>query len=30
MHSVKKINHIGIAVADVEDALEFWRDATGY
>lgn len=29
MAKVKKINHIAIAVADVENALIFWRDALG-
>ncbi len=24
-----KINHIGIAVSDVEESLKFWRDAMG-
>ncbi|MEA5078098.1 MAG: methylmalonyl-CoA epimerase [Anaerolineaceae bacterium] len=24
-----KINHIGIAVADIEESLKFWRDALG-
>ncbi len=29
MAKVKKINHIGIAVADVDESLKFWRDAMG-
>jgi methylmalonyl-CoA/ethylmalonyl-CoA epimerase len=29
MAKVKKINHIAIAVANVDDALTFWRDALG-
>jgi len=29
MAVVKKINHIAIAVNDVENALVFWRDALG-
>lgn len=29
MAKVTKINHIGIAVADVDESLKFWRDALG-
>jgi methylmalonyl-CoA/ethylmalonyl-CoA epimerase len=29
MHQVKKINHIGIVVAEIDEALKFWRDAMG-
>lgn len=29
MAKVKKINHVAVAVADVEAALTFWRDALG-
>lgn len=29
MATVKKINHVAIAVADIEAALVFWRDALG-
>jgi methylmalonyl-CoA/ethylmalonyl-CoA epimerase len=29
MAKVNKINHIGIAVADVDEALKFWRDIMG-
>lgn len=29
MAQVTKINHIAIAVSDVDGALEFWRDALG-
>ncbi len=29
MHRMKKINHIGIVVADIDEALKFWRDAMG-
>ena len=29
MAQVTKINHIAIAVSDVDRALEFWRDALG-
>ena len=29
MAKVTKVNHIGIAVADIEAALIFWRDALG-
>jgi methylmalonyl-CoA/ethylmalonyl-CoA epimerase len=29
MAKILKINHIGIAVADLESALPFWRDAMG-
>ncbi|MBE9479168.1 MAG: methylmalonyl-CoA epimerase [Chloroflexi bacterium] len=29
MTSVKHINHIAIVVDEIEDALQFWRDALG-
>ncbi len=29
MAKVKKINHVAVAVADVDAALTFWRDAMG-
>lgn len=29
MATIKKINHVAIAVKDVEDSLKFWRDALG-
>lgn len=29
MAKIKKINHIAIAVNDVEESLKFWRDAMG-
>ena len=29
MGEIKKINHIGIVVADIDEALKFWRDAMG-
>jgi len=29
MAKVKKINHVAIAVSDIENALVFWRDALG-
>jgi len=29
MGKITKINHIAIAVADIDDALSFWRDALG-
>lgn len=29
MAQVTKINHVAIAVSDVDGALEFWRDALG-
>lgn len=29
MAKIKKINHVGIAVADVDESLKFWRDAMG-
>lgn len=29
MAKIKKINHIAIAVKDVEESLKFWRDAMG-
>ncbi len=29
MAKVTKINHVGIAVANVDDALKFWRDILG-
>jgi methylmalonyl-CoA/ethylmalonyl-CoA epimerase len=29
MTSIKKINHVGVVVADFEAALKFWRDALG-
>ncbi|MEN4011842.1 MAG: methylmalonyl-CoA epimerase [Chloroflexota bacterium] len=29
MAKIKKINHVAIAVADVEASLTFWRDALG-
>ncbi len=29
MARIKKINHIAIAVRDVEESLKFWRDAMG-
>jgi methylmalonyl-CoA/ethylmalonyl-CoA epimerase len=29
MAKIKKINHIAIAVKDVEESLMFWRDAMG-
>lgn len=29
MTSIKRINHIAIVVADIDEALKFWRDALG-
>jgi methylmalonyl-CoA/ethylmalonyl-CoA epimerase len=29
MAKIKKINHIAIAVKDIEESLKFWRDAMG-
>lgn len=29
MAKIKKINHIAIAISDVEESLVFWRDAMG-
>jgi len=29
MGDIKKINHIGVVVADIDEALKFWRDAMG-
>jgi methylmalonyl-CoA/ethylmalonyl-CoA epimerase len=29
MAKVTKINHVGIAVSDVDEALKFWRDILG-
>ncbi len=29
MAKVKKINHVAIAVADIDSSLNFWRDALG-
>lgn len=29
MASIKKINHVAIAVSDIEAALDFWRDGLG-
>ncbi len=29
MTNIKKINHVGVVVADFEAALKFWRDALG-
>lgn len=29
MPKIKKIHHVAIAVADVDDALKFWRDGLG-
>jgi methylmalonyl-CoA/ethylmalonyl-CoA epimerase len=29
MRDIKKINHIGVVVADIGEALKFWRDAMG-
>ena len=29
MAKIKKINHIGIVVSDIEGALNFWQDALG-
>ena len=29
MAEIKKINHIGIVVSDIEEALKFWQDAMG-
>ncbi|GAP07287.1 MAG TPA: methylmalonyl-CoA epimerase [Anaerolinea thermolimosa] len=29
MAEIKKIHHIAIAVADIDNALSFWRDALG-
>lgn len=29
MAKIKKINHVGIVVADVDEALKFWQDAMG-
>lgn len=29
MAKITKINHVGIAVKDIEEALKFWRDAMG-
>ena len=29
MPTLKKINHVAIVVADIDEALKFWRDALG-
>lgn len=29
MAKIKKINHVAIAVEDIDEALQFWRDALG-
>jgi methylmalonyl-CoA/ethylmalonyl-CoA epimerase len=29
MAKIKRINHVGIVVADIDSALVFWRDALG-
>lgn len=29
MATMKKVNHIAVAVPDIEEALKFWRDAMG-
>jgi methylmalonyl-CoA/ethylmalonyl-CoA epimerase len=29
MAKMKKVNHIAVAVPDIEEALKFWRDAMG-
>ena len=29
MGYIRKINHIGIVVGDIDEALKFWRDAMG-
>lgn len=29
MAKVKKINHVGLVVNDIDNALKFWRDALG-
>ena len=29
MAKISKINHVAVAVADIESALSFWRDALG-
>ncbi len=29
MGDINKINHIGIVVADIDEALKFWRDVMG-
>jgi methylmalonyl-CoA/ethylmalonyl-CoA epimerase len=29
MAKIKRINHVGIVVADIDSALTFWRDALG-
>jgi methylmalonyl-CoA/ethylmalonyl-CoA epimerase len=29
MAKMKKVNHIAVAVADIDEALKFWRDAMG-
>lgn len=29
MPKLKKINHVAIVVADIEESLKFWRDALG-
>ncbi len=29
MAKIKKINHIGVAVSDIDGSLAFWRDALG-
>ena len=29
MAKLKKINHVAVVVADVDEALKFWRDALG-
>jgi methylmalonyl-CoA/ethylmalonyl-CoA epimerase len=29
MGDIKKINHIGVVVADIDEALKFWREAMG-
>jgi methylmalonyl-CoA/ethylmalonyl-CoA epimerase len=29
MSKLKKINHVAVVVADIDEALKFWRDALG-
>ncbi len=29
MPTLKKINHVAIVVADIDESLKFWRDALG-
>ncbi|MBA3072506.1 MAG: methylmalonyl-CoA epimerase, partial [Anaerolineae bacterium] len=29
MATIKKVNHIAVAVPDIEEALKFWRDGMG-